>query len=355
MHKNRRITIKDIARMARVSPSTVSRSLNDSPLIPEATRNRIKKVALELGFNFNASAQSLITRKTGTVCLIYPDFFNEYQYSLYLTLLMNKIRDELEANRYDLLLKFKRNKSTGEDNIRYLVARKKVDAFIIAHPDIEQQDLDFLHQADVPFVLLQSRQQGCNIEKENWVFVNHKKGGYIATNHLVNLGHRAILCLTLETSDMVFADRTQGYRDALSDYHIPVNEELIVTCDGTFEDGYNLVEKHPELISSVGAIFSQTDIMALGAIEALHERGYKVPGDISVVAYDDIEFGKHFRPKLTTIHQPREQLAILACKQIVELLERKGKRKGEDKKHAILQKYLEPYLIVRESCGADRI
>ena len=351
MHNPGRTTIKDIARIAQVSPSTVSRSLNDSPLIPERTRERIKKLAGELGFHFNASAQSLITNKTGTVCLIYPDFFHEYQYSLYLTLLMNKIRDELETNMYDLLVKFKRHKRTGESNIRHLVTRRKVDAFIIVHPEIEQQEIDFLHQAEIPFVLLQSRQRECVPEKENWVFVNHRKGGYIATNHLVNLGHRRILCLTLPHSDTVFADRTQGYRDALGDYHIPVHEEWILSCDGTFESGYNLVKKHPELIDDIDAIFSQTDIMALGAIEALQERGCRVPGDISIVAYDDIEFGKHFRPKLSTIHQPREQLAILACRHIVELLEEK---EDQPEPH-LLQKYLEPYLIVRESCGAERM
>jgi LacI family transcriptional regulator len=351
MHKTRRVTIKDIARAAQVSPSTVSRSLNDSPLIPEATRTRIKEVAVELGFQFNASAQSLITRKTGTIGLIYPDFFNEYQYSLHLTLLMNKIRDELEANMYDLLVKFKRNKRTSESNIHYLVTRKKVDAFIIVHPEITQQELDFLHQAAVPFVLVQSRQQGCQLEPENWVFVNHRKGGYIAANHLITLGHRAILCLTLHNADLVFPERTQGYRDALADYHLPVNEEFIITGDGTFECGYNLVKKHPELIGNVDAIFSQTDIMALGIIEALHERGYNVPGDIAIVAYDDIEFGKHFRPKLTTIHQPREQLAILACRHILDVLA----GKPEQKNRRPLQKYLEPYLIVRESCGAERM
>jgi len=343
----KKMTIKDIAELAQVSPSTVSRSLNGSSRIGKKTREKIERIAAEHGFTFNTSARSLITRKTGIIGLIYPEHFNEYQNSFYLTLLMSKIRDSLEEYEYDLIVKFKENRTTGENNIRYLVNSKKVDGLILVHSMIEQADLDFLHENDVPFVLLQAKQYYANIDKENWVFVDHKKGGYIATSHLIGLGHTAVLCLMLDSPQYQFTERMEGYKEALADNSIRLDEERIVLCDGTFECSYNLVLERRELIKKVTAIFSQTDIMALGAIEALHDIGLSVPQDIAVVSYDDIEFGKHFRPKLTTIHQPRDQLAVLGCERLREMLS--GAKESEP-----MQRLIEPYLIVRESCGAER-
>ncbi len=345
MKKN--ITIKDIAEIAQVSASTVSRGLNDSPLVAEETRHRIKKIALEHGFSFNTSARSLITRKTGTIGMIYPEHFNEYQYSFYLTLLMNKIRDELEEHEYDLIVKFRTNKSGTVNNIRQLVNGKKVDGLILVHSKMKQDDLDFLHDNGVPFVLLQARQYYVNIERENWVFVDHRKGGYIATNHLIGLGHSSILCLMLDSPQYQFAERTEGYKQALRDNNINVDEKKIIMCDGTFECSYNMVIENQELIDNISAIFAQTDIMALGAIEALQDLGYSVPDDVAIVSYDDIEFGKHFRPKLSTIHQPRDQLAVLGCERLLEMLESGGTEPP-------MQRLIEPYLIVRETCGAER-
>lgn len=343
----RRITIKDIAEFANVSPSTVSRSLNGSTRIGKETRERIKQIALERGFTFDTSARSLITRKTGVIGLILPEHFNEYQYSFYLTLLMNKIRDSLEEYEYDLIVKFRENRSTGENTIRYLVNSTKVDGLLIVHPMVDQPDLDFLHDNDVPFVLLQARPNDAAIERENWVFADHRKGGYIATSHLIGLGHSDILCLMLDSPQTQFAERTEGYRDALRDNSIPPVDERIVLCDGAFESSYNLVLENRSLIEGVSAIFSQTDIMALGAIGALHDIGISVPGDIAVVSYDDIEFGKHFRPRLTTVHQPRDQIAILGCERLKQMIE-------APEPTFPMQRLLEPYLIVRESCGAQR-
>ncbi|MFO7730754.1 MAG: LacI family DNA-binding transcriptional regulator [Spirochaetia bacterium] len=343
----RNITIKDIAQLAHVSASTVSRGLNDSPLVAEETRVRIQKIALEHGFSFNTSARSLITRKTGIIGLIYPEHFNEYQHSFYLTLLMNKIRDELEEHEYDLVVKFRTNKNGTVNNIRHLVNGKKVDGLILVHSKIEQEDLDFLHENGVPFVLLQARQYYVNIDRENWVFVNHRKGGYIAANHLISLGHTSILCMMLDSPQYQFTERTEGYKQALQDNHLQVDEDKIVLCDGTFEASFNFITEQQELMKQVTAIFAQTDIMALGAIEALQGLGLSVPKDIAVVAYDDIEFGKHFRPKLSTIHQPRDQLAVLGCERLLEMLD-------SGSTNPPMQRLIEPYLIVRESCGAER-
>jgi DNA-binding LacI/PurR family transcriptional regulator len=133
-----------------------------------------------------------------------------------------------------------------------------------------------------------------------------------------------------------------------------VDPQLIVPGDGTFEFGYDFVARNAHRFrEGVTAIFSQTDIMALGAIEGLWDRGLTVPGNVAIVSYDDIGFGKDFRPRLTTVHQPRDRLAIAACNRVAELLACGGSGAGYGQADR-LQRRVQPYLVVRESCGAER-
>lgn len=345
-----RWTIRDIAKIAEVSPSTVSRSLNDSPLVAEETKQRIREIAREGNFAFNATARSLVTRKTGIVGLICPDSFDEYQYSLHLTLLINHIRRLLEKGDLDLIVKFRVN-ANGVNSIHHLINSQRVEALLIVNPDITSEELEFIDQHDIPHVLLQAIPPALELQGSNYVFADHVAGGAIGTNHLIWLGHTNILCFTVDTPERSFHERTAGYRQAYAEHDLSVDEDLIVSGDGTFEFGYNYVTERAELFrNGVTAIFSQTDIMALGAMEGLWELGLRVPDDVAIVSYDDIEFGKHFRPRLTTVHQPRDRLAVAACNRITELL-REGAEGGPTPQ---LQRRVMPHLVVRESCGAER-
>ena len=177
----------------------------------------------------------------------------------------------------------------------------------------------------------------------------------MAADHLIRHGPERILCMTVETPEASFRERTDGYRRAFRDHGLSVDEEWIVTGDGTFAFGYDYVVRHAEAFRrDATAIFAQTDIMALGAIEGLWDIDLSVPGDVAVVSYDDIGFGKDFRPRLTTVHQPRDRLAVAACQRINELL---GVSSGDAEAAAdggLLQKRVPPHLVVRESCGAEK-
>lgn len=350
----RRLTIRDIARIADVSPSTVSRSLNDSDLVAQETKARIREIAREGNFSFNATARSLVTQRTGIVGLICPDSFDEYQYSLHTTLLINQIRRVMEQKDLDLIVKF-RHDANGRNSIRHLLNSRKVDALIIINPDIIGEELRFIHDFQIPAVFVQAIPPHLPLETEEYVFADHVAGGTIATDHLIRLGHREILCFTVDTLEASFAERTEGYRRALQDHNLAADPDLIVPGDGTFEFGYDYVVRNAhQFRAGVTAIFSQTDIMALGAIEGLWDSGLKVPGDVAIVSYDDIGFGKDFRPRLTTVHQPRDRLAIAACNRVAELLAcGVGGPEYVTKEHR-LQRRVQPYLVVRESCGAER-
>jgi LacI family transcriptional regulator len=349
----KRMTIQDIARIAGVSASTVSRSLNDSSLVADQTKARIREIAEKGNFSFNATARSLVTRRTGNLGLICPDSFNEYQYSLHLTLLINTSRRLLESDDLDLIVKF-RYDATGRNSIRHLLNSRKVDALLVISPDITADEVTFIHDHRIPVVFVQAIPPHIDLSNENFVFADHIAGGTIATDHLIRLGHERIVCFTVDTPEGSFRERTEGYRRALHDHNLNVEEKMIVVGDGTFEFGYQYVVQNAEQFRGrVTAIFSQTDIMALGAIEGLWDCDLSVPGDVAIVSYDDIGFGKDFRPRLTTVHQPRDRLAVAACNRLTELLALRSEDRRADAGSALLQRRVQPYLVVRDSCGAE--
>ena len=349
----KRLTIRDIARIADVSPSTVSRSLNDSSLVAEETKARIREIAEEGNFSFNATARSLVTQRTGIVGLICPDSFDEYQYSLHLTLLINQIRRLLETEDLDLIVKF-RYDANKQNTIRHLLTSRKVDALLVINPDITEEELAFIHDYRIPVIFVQAIPPELDLSHENYVFADHVAGGVMATDHLIRHGHKKILCFTVDTPEASFGERTQGYQKALRDNNLPLEEKLVVVGDGTFEFGYNYVTRNASSFrNGITAIFSQTDIMALGAIEGLWDIGLEVPKDVAIVSYDDIGFGKDFRPRLTTVHQPRDRLAIAACNRLGELLSCRQVDTGCNDPERLLQRRVQPYLVVRESCGAE--
>ena len=346
----RRLTIRDIARIAGVSASTVSRSLNDSPLVAESTKARVREIADEGNFSFNHTARSLVLRRTGNLGLICPDSFDEYQYSLHLTLLINTIRRLAEQADLDLIVKF-RFDAQDRNSISHLLTSRKVDALIVITPDITPDEVRLIRSNGIPHVFVQAIPPSIDLSDENYVFADHVAGGVIATDHLIRLGHKRILCFSVDTHERSFAERSEGYKTALGQYNLPLDNDLLVVGDGTFAFGYEYVVRNAHLFRDGGitALFSQTDIMALGAIEGLWDINLTVPQDVAVVSYDDIGFGKDFRPRLTTVHQPRDRLAVAACNRLIELLD------GEETatESPLLQDRVQPYLVVRESCGAE--
>jgi LacI family transcriptional regulator len=341
------MTIRDLAKIAGVSHSTVSRSLNDSPLISDSTKKRIRELAKKYHFELNASAQSLSTRKTGTIGIIFPELYEEYRNLQYLGLLLNNLRYSLEKNNLDSIITFPRNHYTHQSNIVRMIKRRKVDGLLMVIPEIEEHDWNFILESDIPFVLLHFKQKHRYSEDIDYLYTDHFKGGYFATEHLIKAGHTKILCLTDKHDFAEYEDRTAGYRRALSDYNIEVDEKRIFSGICTFEFGYNVVRENREVLKDTDAIFAQADLMALGVIEALRQEEYKVPQDIAVVGYDDIELGTFLKPTLTTIHQPREKHAVLAIERLVELI-------NMTNVDARMQLTVEPKLIIRESCGTGK-
>lgn len=339
------ITIKDIAKLAGVSHSTVSRSLNDSPIVKEETKQRIREIAEQLDFEFNAGARSLSTKRTGTAGIIHPELSTDFSASLFNTVLLSEIMKVLDSKGIDFIPSYASGRRNSSSNIRRLVRQNKIDAFIIVDSDVPSEDYLFLEKHSIPFVQLHYRPKYIAPDTLNYIFSDNYTGGKIATDHLVAHGCKSIMCITIESDHPEILDRRKGFYHSMEEHGLKLDKNLIFETDCSFSRGEEIIRKNKEVLPKVDGIFVQADIMALGVVKELNKQGYRVPEDIKVVGYDDIELGTYFEPQLTTIHQPKETLAVKACSTLIDII-----AENKQEKKTLLQEVVPPSLVIRESC-----
>ncbi len=340
---NKQVTIKDIAKIAGVSHSTVSRSLNDSSLVSAKTKQAIQRIARDLDFEFNASARSLSTRKTGTVGVIFRAVFENTGTYFYLDMMLKGIRHAFEHVSLDSIIAYPRNPYTHQSNIQRMIRMKKVDGLLIVHPWVSLQDWEFIQQSGIPYVVLHFKPKGVSYGDMDYIFADHEYGGYLAADYLIRSGNRRIVCITEDSSDLQFIERTAGFKRALAAADIDLLPNSVIKGECSFDFGYQMIHDHRGILDEIDAIFAEADIIALGMMDALKDLGLRVPEDIRIMGYDDIEFGHMYRPRLSTVHQPREEMVRRGCEQLVRLMNQTSS-KGE------LQEVVLPELVIRQSC-----
>ncbi|MBI9101042.1 MAG: LacI family DNA-binding transcriptional regulator [Spirochaetales bacterium] len=339
--KSHRVTIKDIAEIAGVSFSTVSRCLNDSPLVSDKTKEKVGKIADEMGFEFNASARGLITREVGTVGIVLPEQYTKISVNVYHGMLMNSLRTSLEQADVDLIVTYKQNHFTGQNNITRLVTRRKIDGLILLVEEIDDETLSFLKKHQVPFVCSHYPPRK-NIQDQDVIFTDHLSGGRLVAEHLIEKGRNKFAHISVGDNHLEFSLRARGFSEALQRTGL-VSREFF--CDSTVESTYKLVKSRLDEFRQFDALFAMNDLMAIGAIKAFKEEGLSVPEDISVVGYDDSEYGQYFSPGLTTIHQPKEELAVLSCQRLFFQMEKQ--KAGLDVMKKLIS--IQPVLVIRDS------
>jgi len=316
------MTLRDVANAAGVSMATVSRSLNDSSLIPEKTRRRVRTIADRLGFEFNAQARSLITRRVGTIGIILPPDFDRFGVNLYHGTLHNALRSVLECNDIDLIVAFLTNHFSGRNNVRKLVSSQKVDGLIIVQPVFEQELIDFLRSKEIPFVFSHYPPPEDCPDDVDVIYPDNELGGMLAAKHLAAIGRTRILCIGAKGGRPHHREwdlRLAGVQRGLDEAGIALREGDLLRGDMTMESGYDLVAGKADLRGYDG-IVALNDLMAIGAINAIREIGLRIPQDIAVVGYDDTDLASCMRPSLTTIHQPREELSLVTCERLLQLI-----------------------------------
>jgi len=311
-------TIADIARLAGVSKSTVSRALNDSPLIGEETKERIQAIAAEHRFAMNEPARRLSRRQTNVVGLVMFDWGMAKRQDMFLLEVMGGVSTGLHQDGYELLIVQPRPDDQGW--ARRYVETGQAGGFVFHHAQCSPQQIQHLVDDRIPFVVW-----GAPSERKEYSSVggDSVNGGRIATEHLLARGCRRVGMIGGPEGASEIDERRAGYEAALTAAGLEVDPGLIVHLpwgapgENAADAVGQLLERSPDL----DAIFAHSDRWALGALAGLHGRGLDVPGDVAVVGYDDIAIAAHSHPPLTTIRQQGDLVGRLLARTIVQQLQ----------------------------------
>jgi LacI family transcriptional regulator len=309
-----KITISEIARLAGVSKTTVSRVINEKPDVDPQTRERILGLINDYSFQPNAFAKAISLQKSNHIGLIIPHDAQYVYSNPFYTEVMRGVSTEVDQTGYYLVLCF-----AHETNYLDIYRQKRVDGFVLLSPGSYHRDIiESLNEEQVPFV---STAKISDQKDMTYVDVDNFYGATVAMEYLVAQGHRKIAYIgkpTLQSS----IDRLSGYRAVMEKYDLPCCDDWVLTTNtSSVEGGYAYTSRLLQQGELPTAIFLANDVMAIGAINALRENGLRVPEDMSVFGFDDIPLARYTNPSLSTIRQPAFEKGMEAARLLVRMLE----------------------------------
>ncbi len=326
-------TIREVAESAGVSYATVSHVINNTRVVSHETRERVVSAMASLNYRPNALARSLRQGKTNTIGLVLPDSANPFFAEI-----SRGIEDEAFKKGYSVFLC-----NTELDTQRELfyvdvLSKKQVDGIIFVAAGDQADSLDFLLDRNMPVVMIDRNLPNVEVDA---VLTDNQLGGFLATRHLIELGHQHIACIAGPSSITPSSERIIGYRRALEEAGLPCDESLIICGDYHSQSGLEITHSILMMNPRPTAIFALNDLMALGALRAAAEAGYAVPRDLAVVGYDDLEIARFTNPPLTTIAQPKKEIGVQAVHLLVERISQKNRPPS--------RLVLAPELVIRRS------
>lgn len=343
------ITIRDVARHAQVSVTTVSHVVNATRFVSEVARERVQRAIDELGYVPSALARSLKSNRTHTVGMMIPNSSNPYFAEI-----IRGIEDTCYGAGFNVILCNSDDDPHKQSTYVRLLSEKQVDGLIVLSSGSDSELLDTLRAARMPQVVVDREIDDLAADL---VEVNHEAGGSLATRHLLALGHRRIACIAGPQGLSSARQRVQGYRAALADAGLPLgdarqaatDEALVRSGDFTSAGGHAAMlallppddRKHWPT-----AVFASNDLMAIGAVCAAASRGLRIPQDLSVVGFDDIALAAYCNPPLTTIAQPKHETGELAARLLLQRI--------AEPSRGLQREILQPALQVRQSTSPLR-
>ncbi len=307
------VSIYDIAKKAGVSPSTVSRALEDHPRIGAATRKRIQELAREMNYIPSTVAKSLATNKTWTIGMVLATISDPF---------MGRVVEgveqiALEAG-FNVFISTSQNDRQREIAVIETLQKRRVDGIIVIASHLFDRSPRFFEHSKVPIVVINEQNPGKNM---HFVAVDDVRGARLAVEHLIALGHRRIGYVSIPNRPQSNQYRFKGYQDALEAADIAVDPALIFSSHA-IEDHARAGEAslEPLLAAGASAAFCYNDTSAIGLLAACHKRGISVPGALSIIGFDDIDMAPYTMPQLTTIRQPRFELGRMAMHMMLALL-----------------------------------
>jgi len=304
--------MRDVAKRASVSTSTVSHVINSTRFVTPDLAERVRGTMAELGYQPNAVARSLRRKETLTLGMLVPDNANPF-----FAQMARAIEDICYEQGYSLIFSNSEGDAARELANADVLLSKRVDGLIFVAVGMGSQDLlPILESAAV--VVVDRDLPGIDVDA---VLVDNLSGGYQATEHLLNLGHRRIACITGPSETTPSADRVTGLREALRAAGLPVDESLIVRGDFQFASGFQGAQALLTRPDPPTAIFACNDLMAVGCIAAAAELGYRVPAELSIVGFDDTTLASYTTPPLTTVTQPISEVGRLATQLLIRRIQ----------------------------------
>jgi LacI family transcriptional regulator len=341
LHYNKHMppTLKDVARLSGCSIKTVSRVVNHEPHVSEATRSRVLAAVRATGYTPNLAARRLVQQKSYAVCiLVYPGF------SQPASALLTRLLDLAYEENYDLLLQtYYPTFPASRRKLAELAAGRRFDGFVSTPPcDADGFVADLLGTYKLPLVQINP------LNREGpgpYLAGDDELGARLAVEHLLQLGHRRVACLRGPRNLRSAADRLAGYQAALAAAGLALDPALVQDSEFTFDGGYTAARLLAQLPQPPSAIYAASDEAALGVLFAAQELGLSVPGRLSICGHDDLPTSRQVWPRLTTVHQPAEELLEHAVRLLIDLL------KGTPLAPGAACQVLPPGLVVRGSTG----
>ena len=334
-----KVTIKDIAKVAGVSVATVSRALRNDPRSSPNTKSRILEIADKLNYFPDSIAKSLRQKKTHTIGIVFNDLNNPFY-----TEILSEIGEILNERNYSMIICYSHYDYEREKKNILTLLSKRVDGVIISPIDDKSSNMELLFRNRMETVLIDCFPY---FKSCSYVYSEHGRGAEIATEFLIKNGHRDILLFTGPLDSFLANDFLNGYKNILKKYNIPVKEELVTRCgELSIDSGYQTFKNlltHSNSGRSVDftGVVTISDLLAVGIYKVANELGFSIPGNYSIIGYDDIEITSALAPPLTTIHQPRKRIGRESVKILLHNIEQ------EDKE--VRKIGFDPHIVVRGS------
>jgi LacI family transcriptional regulator len=332
--KNKKITIYQVASRAGVAISTVSRVINNSPNVSQKTKDKVNEAILTLNFRPQVSARKLASREPQMLAIAVPSFTTPYY-----TEVLKGVKDEIQEMDLDIVI-YNTGSKNPTEGVENFFDRGTADAVITISIDITENVHHQLQSSEIPIILI-----GSSHPEYNYFDLNNRKGGFLAGEHLIKQGYQRLGMIKPVTKTKPSTDREMGFREALKEFKMPVEEKLFVTGQSekhagfTEEAGFEAIYEYDKMGDFPDAIFCSNDTQAIGAYHALSKLGIRIPEDIGIMGYDNIKFTKYL--DLTTIDQKMYSVGVMGTKRLAEII----KRGPTDK----VQEIIDPVLIARNS------
>lgn len=331
------VTIKDIARMANVSHTTVSRALKDSPEIGEETRRRIKELAQRLNYTSNALARGLVLKRSDSIGLVIPDIINPYYAHI-----SKAIENVASGRNFSLIIcNTDRNPEKERHYLQFLRA-KQVDGIIMVPVTNRPEPLQDLVRDGIPLVLIDNWVPGVTAD---FITNDNFAGAAAAVRHLIRRGKRRIVHFAGPRDSFASQERLRAYLQVMAEQGLAVPEAWVIPTNATFEEGERAARQLLHAGELPEAIFAVNDVVAMGALKYFYRKGVRVPEDLALMGYDDIEMVAMLPVALTTVRQRKHELGRTAAQMILERI------LAPDEAREYRNVTLQPRLVVRKSCG----